>query len=189
MRVIYKVGHFLSLQISENLLYYIQQQENTMEYSSTLADMLHNPQHPNFKDTCYRSEELTYRLEDNTLYYLTSFWGYEFRTWLNEQGIAVPDNKRMYTPVAKLVKGKLIGYNTQYANIGNRFLEMSDGMIKSHYPNLYLVEVGNHPYPKECRYHHSWVVEAYLRECHQILNPPSDPKEFFLQPSSFPSIP
>ena len=150
--------------------------------------MLHNPQHQNFKDTSYRSDQLSYRLKDNTLYYLQSVWCRDFRNYLESNGIIIPDNRKLYVPVAKLVEGKLIGYNTQYANIGNRFLEMCDSTRECHYPNLHLVEVGNHPYPKECRYHHSWVVENYHRECHQILNPPSDPKEFFLQPSSFPSI-
>lgn len=159
-----------------------------MEYSSTLANMLINPQHPNFKDTCYRSDEFNYRLKDNTLYYFQSVWCRDFRTWLNEQGIVVPDNKRMYVPFAKLVEGELIGYNTQYANIGNKFLEMRDDARELHFSNLYFVEVGNHPYPKEARYHHCWVVENYHRECHRLLNPPSDPKQFFIHPSSFPPI-
>ncbi len=153
-----------------------------MEYSSTLADMLHNPNHINYTDTCYRSEQLQYRLIDNTLYYLQSVWCNDFRSFLNEYGIEVPENRRLYVPVAKLVEGKLIGYNTQYANIGNRFLEMSDSTRDTHFPNLHLVEVGNHPYPKEARYHHSWVVENYHRECHKILNPPSNPKDFFFLP-------
>ena len=156
-----------------------------MEYTSTLANMLYNPQHPNFKDTCYRSEELNYRLKDNTLYYFQSVWGYEFKNWLESNNVVVPENKRMYVPIAKLENEKLIGYNTQYANVGNKFLEMNDGTREIHFPNLYLVEVGNHPYPKEARYHHSWVVENYHRECHQIHNPPSDPRDFFFQPSYF----
>ena len=157
-----------------------------MDFTSTLANMLINPQHSNFSDTCYRSERLTYRLKDNTLYYLQSVWCSDFRKFLNQHGIEVPEDKRMYVPVAKLVEGKLIGYNTQYANIGNKFLDMGDGIRQCHFENLYFVEIGNHPYPKECRYHHSWVVENYHRECHQLLNPPSDPKDFFLHPNSFP---
>ena len=156
-----------------------------MDYTSTLANMLYNPNHQNYSDTHYNSDHYCYRFKDNTVYQFTSVWGYEFSRWLEGEGIVVPDNKRLYTPVAKLVEGKLIGYNTQYANTGNRFLEMDDGLRKIHFPNLYLVEVGNHPYPKEARYYHSWVVENYHRECHQILNPPSDPKEFFFHPSSF----
>ena len=158
-----------------------------MEYTSTLADMLHKPNHPNFKDTCYRSEELNYRLRDNTIYYFTSVWGYEFRNYLEEQGIVVPEHRRLYTPIAKLEDGEMIGYNTQHANIANRFLDMSDSTRESHFQNLFFVEIGNHPYPKEARYHHSWLVDNYHRECHKILNPPSDPKKFFLQPSSFAS--
>ena len=156
-----------------------------MEYKSTYADMLHRPNHPNYEDTCYRSDQYSYRLKDNTLYYLTSVWGYEFRTWIEEQGIVVPDNKRLYTPVAKLVEGKLIGYNTQFPNMGNKFLEMYKNTREVHFSNLYFVEIGNHPYPKEARYQHLWLIESYHRDCHELHNPPSDPKEFFRQPSSF----
>jgi hypothetical protein len=156
-----------------------------MEYTSTLANMLINPQHLNFTDTCYRSDQLIWRLKDNTLFYLQSVWCYDFRRYLERFDIVVPENRRLYTPVAKLTDGKLIGYNTQFANIGNRFLDMDDSIRETHYPNLYLVEVGNHPYPKECRYHHQWTVDNYHRECHQIINPPSNPKDFFLQPSFF----
>lgn len=157
-----------------------------MEYTSTYANMLINPNHPNFKDTCYRTERLQYRLMDNTLYHFQSVWCSDFRSWLDTKGVHIGEERRAYVPVAKLVEGKLIGYNTQYANIGNKFLEMGDSTRETHFPNLHLVEIGNHPYPKECRYHHSWMVETYHRECHQIHNPPSDPKGFFLQPSHFP---
>ena len=100
-------------------------------------------------------------------------------------GVIVPDGRRMYTPIAKLEDGKMIGYNTKHANIATRFLDMSDNLRKCHFENLFFVEIGNHPYQKEARYHHSWLIDNYHRECHKILNPPSDPKEFFLQPSSF----
>ena len=90
----------------------------------------------------------------------------------------------MYTPIAKLTEGKYIGYNTQNANIGNKLLDICDSLRDKHYPNLYFVEVGNHPYPKEARYHHNWMIDNYHRECNVILNPPSDPKDFFLHPNS-----
>ena len=156
-----------------------------MEYTSIIADMLHRPNHSNYSDTCYRSDQLTYRLEDNTLYYLQSIWCRDFRNYLEGYGITIPENKRLYVPIAKLENEKLIGYNTQYANMGNRFLEMGDSVRECHYPNLYLVEVGNHPYPKVARYHHQWTIETYHRDCHQLLNPPSDPKDFFREPNSF----
>ena len=159
-----------------------------MEYTSTYADMLHNPNHINYTDTCYRTDNLTYRLKDNTLYQYQSVWCIDFRSWLSTHGIRIGDERRAYVPVAKLVEGKLIGYNTQYANIGNKFLEMNKDTMECHFPNLYLVEIGNHPYPKEARYSHSWMVEMYHRDCHQILNPPSDPKKFFLQLDDFPPI-
>ena len=156
-----------------------------MEYTSTIASMLHNPNHMNYQDTCYRTDYFSYRLLENTLYHFTSVWCRDFRNYLQTNGIVVPDDKRMYTPVASLIDGELIGYNTQYANMGNKFLDMRDGTREIHFPNLYFVEVGNHPYPKEARYHHSWLIENYHRECHKILNPPSDPTKFFLQPTSF----
>ena len=158
-----------------------------MKYTSTLASMLHNPNHPNFSDTCYRSERFQYKLKDNTLYNYQSVWCNDFRNWLSTHGIDIDDQRRAYVPVAKLVEGKLIGYNTQFANIGNKFLEMGDSTRECHFPNLFLVEIGNHPYPKEARYYHTWMVETYHRECHQILNPPSDPQNFFFQPSYFES--
>ncbi len=159
-----------------------------MEFSSTLATMLHNPHHINYLETWYNSEDLTYILKDNTLFKTTSVWCRDFRQWLVTHNVHVPDSRRMYTPVAKLMDGELIGYNTQFANIGNKFLEMSDSVRKCHYDNLYFVEIGNHPYPKQARYHHSWIVENYLRDCHRIINPPSDPNKFFIQPSFFSNV-
>ena len=160
-----------------------------MEYTSTLADMLHRPHHPNYLDTLYNDSELLYYiLKDNTVYHLTSVWCRDLRAWLSQQGVVVPDSRRMYTPVAKLEDKMLVGYNTQYANVGNRFLELSDSIRECHFGNLFFVEVGNHPYPKEARYSHMWLVDNYHRECHKIINPPSDPKDFFIQTSVFSNV-
>ena len=156
-----------------------------MNYTSTLATILHNPNHPDLARTHYNSNQFIYLLKDNTLYYLTGVWCGDFRLWLEDNGIEVPDNRRLYTPIAKLEQGELIGYNTQYANIGNKFLDMHEPTRDRVYYNLYFVEIGNHPYPKQARYNHNWIQEMYHRECHRILNPPTNPKDFFVHPSQF----
>ena len=150
-----------------------------MDYSSTLANMLFNPNHINYTDIAYNTDLPTYILRDNTLFFMTSAWCRDFRAWLKSYGIDLGDDRRVYTPCAKLVEGELIGYNTQFANMGNKFLDMGETTRQCYYDNLYFVEIGNHPYPKQGRFHHSWVVENYHRECHRLFNPPSDPNDFF----------
>ena len=156
-----------------------------MEYTSTFANMLLNPNHSNYSMVWYNSDNLTYILKDNTIYQYTSVWCGVFRKWLSDNSIDVPESRYMYTPVAKLEDGEMIGYNTQYANVANQFLQEKDSIRETRYPNLYFVEVGNHPYPKVSRYHHTWLATNFHKECHRILNPPSDPKEFFINPSVF----
>ena len=150
-----------------------------MNYTSTIANMLNNPNHNNYRDIAYSTNHLSYILKDDILFQLIGTWGFDFRNWLENHGIDVGDERRVYTPIGKLEKRQLIGYNTQYPNIANRFLSMGENTRKSHFENLYFVEVGNHPYPKPARYRHSWLVTNYHSECHQIINPPSEPKNFF----------
>ena len=153
-----------------------------MEYTSQIADMLHNPQHPRYSDECFNTDLMTYVLKDSTIYAVTNIWDRDFRRWLETYGIIVPDNRRLYTPIGKLENGKIIGYNTQFANMGNTFLEMVETTRDNAFSNLYFVEVGNHPYPKVARYRHTWLIDNYHRDCHILLNPPTDPKKFFILP-------
>ena len=186
-----KIGHNLTdMNLTSGreqvILYISTTQRNIMNYNTTIANMLINPNHRKHSEVLYNNEEcFMYALKDNTLYYLASVWSIDLRKWIEKQGIIVPDSRRMYMPIAKLEDNKLIGYNTQHANMGNKFLEIDSHTRSMYYPNLYYVEIGNHPYPKEARLHHQYQIGIYHKECHKLLNPPSDPKEFFLEPSLF----
>ena len=154
-----------------------------MDFSSTLYHMATNPNHPDFSQLAYNSEQPVYVWKDNTVYYRSSAWTRDFRNWLEVQGIDLdPMERTFYHPIAIVKDNILTGYNTKEPNVANKFLEMNKSTRESYFPNLYFVQVGNHPYPKEARFHHTWIVENYHRECHQIFNPSTDPKDFFLLP-------
>ena len=43
---------------------------------------------------------------------------------------------------------------------------------RQHYPNLYYVQIGNHPYSKEGRLHKSWLLENAQKNVTNNLSPP-----------------
>ena len=116
-------------------------------------------------------------MESNTLYMRKTIWGSHFRRWLKDVGVDYDvNNPAVYTPVAHIENGVVTGYHTHYPNVANRFLDMSKTNRETFYPNLYFVQIGNHPYPKEGRYNHSWLVDMFHRECHRIVSPIPIPK-------------
>ena len=154
-----------------------------MEFTSTLYHMAINPNHKEFEQTAHNSEEPVYMWKDNTVYKRTGIWQRDFRNWLSENGIEVDfDHRACYIPVAHVKDNVLTGYCTQHANFSNRLLDMSEASRKSCYPNLYFTELGNHPYPKQARWHTSWLMDNFQRECHRIIYPHYDPKKFFILP-------
>ena len=151
-----------------------------MTFSSNLYFMAINPNHVDFSQKAYNSDEPIYVWRDNTVYKRIGVWQRDFRNWLNDNGIDVDgDNNHVYIPIAHVKDDILTGYHTQYPNIANRFLDMRNSTFECYYPNLYYVQVGNHPYPKEARWSHAWLEDCYHRECHRIVYPHSDPKKFF----------
>ena len=154
-----------------------------MEFSSTLYFMAINPNHVDFSQNAYNTDEPIYVWKDNTVYKRTGVWQRDFRNWLRDNGIDVDtDYNIVYIPVAHVKDNVLTGYHTQFPNIANRFLEMGKSTRESYYPNLYYVQVGNHPYPKEARLNQGWLVDNYHRECHRIIYPHHEPKKFFILP-------
>ena len=154
-----------------------------MEFTSTLYFMATNPNHIEYEQTAYNSEEPIYVWRDNMVYKRQGIWQRDFKKWLSENGIEVdPDYRACYVPIAHVKDNILTGYCTQHLNFSNRLLDMSEASRQAHYPNLYFTEIGDHPYPKQARWHTSWLVDNFHRECHRIIYPHYDPKKFFILP-------
>ncbi len=154
-----------------------------MTFTSTLYYLAIDPTNKQYEETCYNSEDPVYVWKDGTVYMRKGVWDFKMRNWLECHGIETTDveNRYFYLPVATIKEGVLIGYATEHANIANRFLDMSKSTREEYYPNLYYVELGMHPYPKEGRYHQGWAVSNYHRECHRIVYPDPDPKKHFFR--------
>ncbi len=151
-----------------------------MEFSSTIYHYLTNPDARAFEETAYNTDEPNWIWKDNTVYMRKTIWGCVFRNWLREVGIDYDSNNpALYTPVAHIENGIVTGYHTQLSNIANRFLDMDDDTRDKYYPNLHFAQIGIHPYPKEGRYNHTWLIDNFHRECHRIVYPDPDPKKFF----------
>ena len=130
-----------------------------MEFSSTLYHMTVNPNHYEFNQKAYNTDQPIYVWKDNTVYKRMAVWQRDFRTWLRDNGVEVDtDSNIVYTPISHYGNGVLTGWHTQYPNIANRFLDMNKAVRESYYPNLYFVQVGNHPYPKEGRFPLCWLL-------------------------------
>ena len=151
-----------------------------MEFSSTIYHYLTNPNARAFEETTYNSDDPVWVLNNNTLYARKNIWSRDLRVWLTSKGVEYDDdNPALYTPVAHIENGIVTGYQTQVTNIANKFLEMNKSIRENHYPNLYFVQIGTHPYPKDARYNQTWLVDMFHRECHRIVYPDPDPKKFF----------
>ena len=155
-----------------------------MEFTSTYYYYLTNPNAKVFEEKAYNNpNQPNYIWKDNTLYMRKTIWGTDFRRWLKNVGVDYDDNDlAVYTPIAHIDNGVVTGYHTHIANISNRFLDMEKTIRERYYPNLYFVQIGNHPYPKEARYNQSWLIDQFHRECHRIVYPHHDPKQFFILP-------
>ena len=154
-----------------------------MTFTSNLYLMATNPNHVDFQQMAYNSDQPIYVWKDNMVYKRTGVWQRDFRNWLRDNGIEIDsDENNIYCPVAHVKDDVLTGYHTQYPNVANRFLDMRKSTLESYYPNLYYVQIGNHPYPKEARWNSSWLTDMFHRECHRIVYPHSDPKKFFILP-------
>ena len=154
-----------------------------MTFSSTPYRIVTNPQHHMLEEKCYNLEIPTYYLKGNTLYQRQGVWQRDFRLWLESVGITVNDeDKSIYHPIIKVEDGIVTTWEANTANMGNKFLQMEDSTRGNWYPNLYFVQIGNHPYPKEARLHVNWQIEQAQRESHRIVYPHYDPKQYFLLP-------
>ena len=154
-----------------------------MTFSSLLYQIVTNPQYGHhLEEKAYNSEIPTYLLRGNTLYMRQGVWQRDFRRWLESVGIDVCDHRTVYQPVIKVENGIVTTWETNLANMGNKFLQMSDTNRSFYYPNLNFVQVGMHPYPKEGRYHVNWSIDNAQRESNRIIYPHYDPKQYFLLP-------
>lgn len=157
-----------------------------MTFTSTLYHITINPQHKDLQQTAYNSTYPIYFLKDNTLYRRQGIWARQTKNWLKEVGIELCEENAVYHPVVKVENGIVTTWETQLANVGNRLLDMSESIRNTYYPNLYFVQIGNHPYAKEGRLHKSWLVENTQRESHRIIYPHHDPKQYFILPKDLP---
>lgn len=157
-----------------------------MEPTTQLQKMLLDHDHSSYNDTLFnRGEYRMYQRSENTIYLLTSCWDKDYRDWLGNNGIVIDTPRNVYVPVARLEgDNTFIGYNTQFPNMANKILTEKI-LIPHRYPNLYWVDIGNHPYPKEARQQHNWQVKEYLSVCHKIVHPDYEPKNFFRTVDSF----
>ena len=154
-----------------------------MELSSQLYSIVTNPQHPLLEEKAYNSELPVYYNKDNTLYERQGVWQRCWFNWLVQNGVSVCDNHRsVYHPIIKVENGVVTTWETQIANLGNKMLDMGESTRQAYFPHLYYVQIGNHPYPKEARFHKNWRVETAQRESHRIIYPHYDPKQHFLLP-------
>ena len=153
-----------------------------MTFTSTYYYMTTNPYHSDLKEIAYNSTYPIYFLKGNTLYRRQGVWNRAWRNWLKDNGIELCEENAVYHPVIKVENGVVTTWETQIANIGNKMLEMCDSTRQHYYPNLYFVQIGNHPYAKEGRLHKSWLLENAQRESHRIIYPHHEPKQFFILP-------
>ena len=157
-----------------------------MTFTSTLYNLVTNPQHKDFTQTAYNSDYPIWFHKDNTLYYRQGIWGRQYKDWFKEVGLELCKESAVYHPVIKVENGVVTTWETQIANIGNKLLEMTESTRLHYYPNLYYVQIGNHPYAKEGRLHKSWLLENAQRESHRIIYPHYDPKQYFILPKELP---
>jgi len=141
---------------------------------STLMEMLNNPNHLNFN--------YGYKLIEDTIYqrvYMHMHNRSQY-LWLENNGFTYEQARgHIYRPVARKETNEFIGWACSRANPSVFFLSMEDSVRKIYYPNLYWVERGLYPYPKQFKLSTSWQEEQYHRECHRLLLPNENPLHFF----------
>ena len=157
-----------------------------MTFTSTYYFMVTNPNHSDLQQIAYNSTYPIYFLKDNTLYRRQGVWNRTWRNWLKDNGIEVCEENAVYHPVMQIENGVITTWETHVANIGNKLLDMTETTRQHYYPNLYFVQIGNHPYSKEGRFNKCWQLENAQRESHRIIYPHYDPKQYFLLPKQLP---
>ena len=158
-------------------------------FSSTLYHIATNPNHPAHKESVWNNaSQPLYHMEGNTLYQRMTIYDKRRRLWLKDMGLEIGDDYALYQPVIKVENGIVTTWETHFANIGNRMLDMEDSTRKIYYPNLYFVQIGNHPYPKQARYREGWNVMQAQKESHRIIYPHHDPKQHYLESSQIPLL-
>ena len=163
-----------------------QQQETTMTFTSSLYHIATNPQHADYQMKAYHTEYPIWFLKDNVLYKRQNIWARSTKNWFSSVGLELCEDNAVYHPVIKVENGVVTTWETQIANIGNKILDMTESARATYYPNLYFVQIGNHPYAKEGRLHKSWLLEDAQRESHRIIYPHHEPKQFFMLPKDIP---
>ena len=142
-----------------------------MEYQSTLYHMLNNPNHEGFSYD-------EYHLVENTIYQRYYFYRQPIRRWFMDKGFTLEEiDEGIYKPIARKEGKHYIGWRGDKANPSVYFLNLDHREIW--YPNLFFVEQGINPYPKELRQHVNWTEELYHRECDMLFLPHHDPKQWF----------
>lgn len=139
-----------------------------------LIEMLNDSNHSNFS--------YGYKLMEGTLYNRFIIRSIGTRKWLLDNGFTHEQVKDgfFYRPIAKKENGEYIGWHCGKPNPSVWFLSMNDKERELLYPNLYWVDRGLFPYPKQVySLNISWFEDQYHRECHRILLPPENPLEFF----------
>ena len=144
--------------------------------------MATNPNHASLKDIAYNSENPIYCLKNGVLYKRVGVWNRAWKNWLEENGVVVCEDRAVYHPIIKVENGIVTTWETQIANLGNKMLDMGESIRQTYYPNLYFVQIGNHPYSKNGRFHKCWQLENAQRESHRIIYPHHDPKQYFILP-------
>ena len=158
-------------------------------FTSSLYHIATNPNHRAYKESLYhKPTQRVYHMEGTTLYQIMTVYDRQRREWLQNMGLEIGDDCYLYQPVIKVENGIVTTWETHVANISNRILGLGKVQREMHYPNLYFVQIGNHPYPKEARYRESWNVTKAQLESHRILYPHHDPKQFYLETSQIPLL-
>ena len=139
-------------------------------FTSDLYHIATNPNHLSHKDSVWnRPNQRIYHMEGNTLYQRITVYDKRRRLWLESMGLDLGDDRSLYQPVIRVENGIVTTWETHFANIGNRMLDMEDSVRKVYYPNLYFVQIGNHPYPKQARHRGGWSVQKAQQESHRII--------------------
>ena len=158
-------------------------------FTSSLYYIATNPNHSSLSESVWnRPNQRVYHMEGNTLYQRITVYDRKRRNWLENMGLELGDDFALYQPVIRVENGIVTTWETQVANISNRILGLGKAQRDIYYPNLYFVQIGNHPYPKHARYRECWSVSQAQRESHQIIYPHHDPKQHYLESSQIPLL-
>jgi len=158
-------------------------------FTSPLYHIATNPNHSSLLESVWnRPNQRVYHLEGNTLYQRITVYDRQRRNWLISKGLELGDDFDLYQPVIRVENGIVTTWETQVANISNRILGLGKVQREISYPNLYFVQIGNHPYPKYARYRECWNVTKAQLESHRIIYPHHDPKQHYLETSQIPLL-